>query len=224
MKKLIVAVLLVAAFALPAGAARDIAVLVDGVQLEQEAIMHNGSVYVPLRAAAESLGFGVVWDGQQVFVNIPDAEPVEVEPAKLTRPEIVGNKEFTKAINDALDILYEKDVAHYMLVLQNVDAVKQSDVNGIMPGGLNPDARSVGREVIIFPSYIESEYFTPKLIAATLTHEAVHAAGYNAKGLFRNISNEEVVAYENEITTLKLVGAQSWIIKDRERLVVKYKN
>src|SRR5690606_15659152 len=118
--------------------------------------------------------------------------------------------QFTKAINDALDILYEKDIAHYMLVVQNVDVVKQSDVNGIMSGGLNPNARSVGREVIIFPSYIESQYFTPKLIASTLTHEAVHAAGYNAKGLFRNIRKEEVVALENEIATLKLVGAQSW--------------
>lgn len=220
MKKLTIALLLVFFLVLPASASQQLSVLVNGIQLQQGAIMHNGSVYVPLRAVAESLDCDVGWDGQKASVTSNSTE----EKATFARPEIQGDESFKKMINDALDLLYNKDAAHYALVVQNVDMIGQSDTDEVTTGGLNPNAKSVGREVIIFPNFIKSQHFVPKLIAATITHEASHAASYNAKGLFRDRKTEESMAYENEIATLKLVDAPSYIIKEREKLITTLNN
>ncbi len=228
MKKLILAVLLAAALALPAGASQQTSVLVNGVQLQQEAIMHNGSVYVPLREAAESLGFGVVWDGQRVLVDIPDAAPAEPEPAGLTRPEILGDVQFTKAINDAMDLLYEKDAAHYALVVQNVELIGINDRDEVNENKAETTAVSRGNAIMFMPGFLDHELFTPKFVAAVLTHEAVHSANRNVRGNYfwqrYDIKTEEIIALEHEIATLKLVDAPGWIIKDCERLINEYKN
>lgn len=221
MKRLIFALLLILALALPVGAAQSFGVLVNGERLQESALMQDGRVYVPLRAIGESLGAEVSWDGQNASVTLQAAE------ADYSRPVIEGDAAFKKMINEALDLLYQKDAAHYALVVQNVDVIKQAKADNPfdqMRYGFKPYATSLGRSVTFYPAFIESKHFIPTLVAGTLSHEAAHSAYYSIHGARGDYDEEEAIAYAHEIATLKLVDAPEWAIRQREGDLKKHLN
>lgn len=219
MKRLIFALLLILALALPVGAAQSFGVLVNGERLQESALMQDGRVYVPLRAIGESLGAEVSWDGQNASVTLQTAE------ADYSRPVIEGNAAFKKMINDALDLLYQKDAAHYALVVQNVARIVLDANDLVNPDGSKAAAYHRFATVHFTPSFVkDTRQFTQEIVAGVLVHEASHAANFRVRGLFGayDSDTEEAIAYANNIAALKLVGAPDWAIRHDEERLKKY--
>lgn len=97
-KRLKSAILIILGFMLIQGsayAADDVRVYVNGMRLENDAILYNDSTYAPLRAVGEALGAQVSWDeaSNSVFIAFSEDDAVakivaDVSPSVVT---IIGN-------------------------------------------------------------------------------------------------------------------------------------
>lgn len=204
MKRLIVAVAMVLAFVLPAGADQQFMVWVNNVPLQADAIMHNDRIYIPLRAVSEGMGYAVTWDGYNAKIN-----------SQVNRPPIVGGDEhFQKVVTQAMDLLEEKDPAHYVLMCQNAVSIWINSQKSSIKGDLFVYARCDGNSIAFTPEYIKTDNFTPEYVAALLSHETVHIAYFKTHDDLSDYKKNERMAYETELVTLKLIDAPPWITSE----------
>lgn len=206
MKRLIVAVLLALAFILPAGAEQQFNVLVNHIPLQENALMVNDRIYVPLRAVGERLNCDVSWDGQSAQVN-----------SAVKRPPITGDEHFQDVVTKAMDLLQEKDPADYVLICEVVEEVWVKELDENNPDGFMTVAQQYGNSIIFSPKFIQSNKFTVERTGGTLTHETSHIATHRIQTHAYNDKEnrqDEIVAYEHELTALELIGAPQSVIND----------
>lgn len=206
MKKLILAFLLAFMFVFPAVADTPV-IYIDGVPQNAEIVWKDDRIYVPLRFVSEKLGAEVSWDGQAA----------QIETRKLKRPEIVGDSEFVKVVNESLDLLEERDFPHYFIICDNVDRIWMQEQVVVED---NAWALTFERRTIITQALRnDSKRFVPVYMAATLTHEATHSNSFRYSDEY-----DEYAAYSHGETVLKMLDAPQWMIDETERLKNKYKN
>lgn len=207
-KKIFIAVLIVLTLAAPVAAAQKYFVWVNDVKLDANAVNISGRIYVPVRAVAEALGAEVSWDGINASVK-----------SVIRRPAIEGDKAFVDKINEALDLLQDKDPAHYVLVCQNTRKIfvdEKIDTTRI--------AETNGEDIGFSPRYVnDKDRFVKEYIAGTLVHEASHNAFFRTQALLSDTKKDETIAYTQSITAMELIGAPQWMIDERERAMEKYK-
>lgn len=127
---------------------------------EAPPVMINDRVYVPIRFVAENLDCKVEWENNTVYVN-----PV------LKRPPINGDKEFVDTVNEALNLLQEKDPAHYAMVCQNVDKIVYEGKDQ-----KNTLAYQHQHYIYMLPRlHNNNQKFVPMFLAGVLVHEAAHS-------------------------------------------------
>lgn len=205
MKKIIIVFALMLAFTLPVMADQGVQVFVNGSLISTPGQMYGERVFVPLRAVSESLGAKVSWDGRAAHVDMPD---------ELKRPTIDGDEEFASVINQALDILEEKDFTDYSMICRDVEYIGQRkyDMGGTTIAGTMQQSVGIGPRL-----YNNKEKFVPLFMCGVLTHEAIHANSNRYR--VEDIPKKEIetLAYTHEETALCLVGAPSWMIDETIR-------
>lgn len=208
MKKILAAILIVLSLAVPVSAAQKFYVWVNGVKLDANAVNISGRIYVPVRAVAEVLGAEVSWDGTNAKVK-----------SVIRRPVIEGDKTFVDKINEALDLLYEKDPAHYAMVCQNTRKIFVDEkINTTRIAETN------GEDVGFSSHYVkDKDRFVKEYIVGTLVHEASHNAFFRTQVFLFDTKKDETIAYTHSITAMELAGAPQWMIDERERALEKYK-
>lgn len=208
MKKLILAVLLALAFVIPAGADQQFGVLVNHIPLQESALMVNDRIYVPLRAVGERLNCDVSWDGQNAQVN-----------SAVKRPPVTGDSHFQDVVTKAMDLLQEKDPADYVLMCEVVTEVWIKELDENNPDGFMTVAEQYGNSIVYSPKFIQSNKFTVERLSGSLAHETTHVARHRIQTHAyskEEIRKDERVAYEHELTALKLIGASQSAINDIE--------
>lgn len=213
MKKILAAILIVLSLAVPVSAAQKFYVWVNGVKLDANAVNISGRIYVPVRAVAEVLGAEVSWDGTNAKVK-----------SVIRRPVIEGDKTFVDKINEALDLLYEKDPAHYVLVCQNVKKIYVDENIKSEQEGFIRLAETNGEDIGFSPRYAnDKDRFVKEYIVGTLVHEASHNAFFRTQAFLSDTKKDETIAYTHSITAMELVGAPQWMIDAQKNMLEKYK-
>lgn len=202
-KAILVSVLIVALLASPVMAGGSL-LWINGYPTNIDVAWKNNHIYVPIRYVAENLNCDVKWTGER-------AEIQQV----LVRPKLGVNKEFDTMINAALDILEDKDMAHYCMVCQNV-----KQITTFSPSERTKTFYAESQRDVIFISptlYNDSKRFTPVYVAGLLAHEATHVC-YHHKSVEdqKDFYESEKIAYEHELACLRLIDAPQWMIKETE--------
>ena len=198
---------LVFVFALPVAADEGIPIFLKYTPIGQ-GVLIDDRVYVPIRVVSESLGARVDWEDGKVRIT-----------PELRRPEIVGDSEFVRKINESLDLLEEKDFTDYSLICENVSMIHA--FSGVQGEDDDSFARAIGDTVNIMSFLIDDqERYNKFYLAGVLTHEAVHAnyTKYNDSS-----SGERIACFHEEIA-LRLVDAPSWMIDEILNLQREYIN
>lgn len=221
MKKFILVFVLLLVFALPVMADEGaIQVYVNGNLLSTPGVFLGDKTYLPVRAVSEALGQDVTWDGT-VHIDTP---------VKLKRPDITGEPGFIEKANRALDLLEQKDYPDYALVCELGWPIIRKDKSPLAEmWGHNPNNVLAGIEVatndfhpaiVIYDTLInDKKCFDPQFLAGIITHEACHGISnkhFNTIEIM-NTNLGETVAYEHELTALKLIGAPQWMKDYTER-------
>lgn len=183
MKKILLALILVLVMAGTAAADTSVPIMVNGISLTAPGLMINNSVYVPLRAVSQTMGAKVDWTGSAVIVNYAGVPP-----------SITGDLSHKAVVENALQLLQEKDSPGYRLVCAATKEIKISSEALSPDGGGAYAMTSSNGSFILDPKLIVK---SPEHIAATLVHESSHLCG--------NCS--ERIAYIYEIATLQALNA-----------------
>lgn len=207
MKKALIAIALVLALAVPVSAAQKYFVWVNGVKLDAVAVNIGGRIYVPIRAVAESLSSDVSWDGTNAKVK-----------SVIRRPVIEGDKAFVDKINEAMDLLYEKDPAHYVLVCQNTRKILANEK--VVKSRL---AETNGKDISFATHFISDDRFIPEFIAGILVHEATHNTYFQTQIDYNDYKKDETIAFTHSITALELIDAPQWTIDHQKEAMKIYK-
>lgn len=95
MKKIILPALVALSLVTGSAAAADVRVYVNGVRIDGEAILSDGTTYIPLRAVSEALGAEVGWDdaSKSAFVTFSEDDAVSkiVENVSPSVVAVIGN-------------------------------------------------------------------------------------------------------------------------------------
>ena len=208
MKKLIFAAFLLSfLFATPSYAKGTI--YINGQEQKTESIVVNGTTYVPLRLVAENLGAQVSYDGD---VHVSD----DFYNNQLQRPEIIGNESFRGVINEALNLLKERDFPHYVMVCQNVKSIATTPGNEQCSVCEEPLDYIQKRQFKIPESVYEDEnLFIPEIMASAIVHDCTHFVqsryGYYET---QNKTITDMQAFLNEyVVVLSLIDAPEWYIE-----------
>lgn len=208
MKRLIVAGVMALALVLPAGADQQFMVWVNHMPLQENALMVNDRIYVPLRAVGERLNCDISWDGQNAQVN-----------SAVKRPPITGNTHFQDVVTKAMDLLQEKDPADYVLMCQIVDEVWINKPDKDNPKGFMITAQRFANSIAFNPDFIKGNKFIPERVAGVLVHETSHIATHRIQTHAYNAEErkqDEKISYEHELTALKLIGASQSAVNDAQ--------
>jgi hypothetical protein len=200
---IVICFLTVALLASPAMAGGSL-IWINGYPTNIDVVWKNDHIYVPIRYVAQNLNCDVKWTGERVEIQ-----------QVLVRPRMGNNSDFNKVINAALDILEDKDMAHYCMVCQNVE-----NITMILPNErtISFYAESLRDMIAISPTlYNDSKRFTPVYVAGLLAHEATHVC-YHHKSVEdqKDFYESEKIAYEHELACLRLIDAPQWMIKETE--------
>lgn len=199
--------LLLMAMVIPVKGADQINLLYNGKRGAIEVINKNGSFYVPIRQLVEFLGVGVIYDvsgEKKTFILFDNSyKPIQ-------RPGIVaGDAQQTKVINQALDLLKEKDAGDYSMVCKNVKAIAFENI----VNENNHFAQQDGQKCELLPTlYNDPKYFVPEFVAGTLVHESYHICSSNEDGSDEANPIEEYRAYKHGALAWDLIGAPQWMI------------
>lgn len=170
---------------------------------DAETINKDGSLYVPVRFVAESLGCQVDYVNGEV--RIWEA---------VARPPIYGDEKFIATVNSALDLLEQKDPADYLMVCENTERIWVN--TPVAKPGFIEYAHSNGIDIAFTKYFLESEFYGVNHTTGALVHEATHNVWYK---LFKGNGDQNInekVAYMHEINALKLIGATQQQISEAE--------
>lgn len=175
---------------------------INGQPTNIDVVWKNDHIYVPIRYVAQNLNCDVKWTGERVEIK-----------QILVRPKLGNNSDFNKVINAALDILEDKDMAHYCMVCQNV-----ASITALLPNETTNTfyAQSIKDIIRISPTlYNDTQRFNPIYVAGLLAHEATHAC-YHHKSVEdqKNFYESEKIAYEHELICLHLIDAPRWMVDE----------
>jgi len=204
MRKVVLAVVLCLLFAVPVYATQNTRLYINSQPQDAEVILKDGRAYVPLRLVSEKLGAEVRWDGQAAWVD--------TTKKKLVRPAIKGSLAFKQVVNEALDMLEEKDLPHYAMVCENTKEITDNNWMGIKVLASSMDG------VITITEYLKNDdkRFTPEYLAGVIAHEATHLL-YQNNGIYDygdSTKELEDIAFKNSALALKLVKAPGWAIEE----------
>lgn len=221
MRKIILTLVLVLAFAVPAWAGKGPVLNVNGKTYSNTYVDEQGVMYVPIKTIVEELGVEVTYDEKTAAVTMYPF---------LERPPIVGEEEFVKSINDALDLLESFDPSNYMIICRNVKSIS------LVPDMVSMVSNSKDAFVTMYCTperhigvtqkfYNTKQLYNPIMIASTLVHEAVHAAQFNYGYInVNNINLREVEAYNHQFASQVLLGAPKWMIENTLKMQQTYLN
>lgn len=96
------------------GSQERLKVVVNNKEINSEAKMIDGSIYVPVRAVSESMGADVQWDAQSktAFVSLPNTDELIPEVIKSVSPCVVGIIGNWKDDADPAYNKYAEDIVH----------------------------------------------------------------------------------------------------------------
>lgn len=200
MKKYLLPIIIVfLLLAIPVAADTPYRLIVDGVVVDKPVVIINNLSYVPVRAIADIFNATTEWDGATKTISISTRE--------LNRPPINGDQEFIAKINAALDLLEEKDFPHYVMVVQNTVAIKQTEKKPNDCPDNSVASSNTLRETLIHPRLIENtDQYVPVFLAGILTHEACHILNWRL-----NKDTPENEAYTHQLTVFNLLDAPQWM-------------
>lgn len=111
LKKFLVISFALLSFCSSVSAQQQVRVYVNGMRINEEAILYNSLTYVPLRAVSESLGANVSWDADTHSANVTfsedDAIAKVVSDVSSSVVTIIGNYD-----NSSAPVLYNKPTMH----------------------------------------------------------------------------------------------------------------
>jgi hypothetical protein len=201
-KCLLFVILSLILLAVPVMADAPFRLFVDNVLVDKPVVMIDGTAYAPIRVVADMLNAKTQWisnnNGNTVWIT---------SHAKLERPPIKGDAEFVTKINEALDLLEEKDFPHYVMVCEyvyDIAPLLTKDPPEIIK---NAYAFSGFCTIRIMPLLIDdSQRFTPVYLAGVLAHEACHAttSKYDKLGTEKD-------AYAHQLAVYKTLNAPQWM-------------
>lgn len=191
----------------------SIRVTVNGSPVSSDVVMHNNSVFVPLRFMSNQLDAQVNWDSKNRTVAIKKANFL----AKSTSSQVVitGSEEFKDTINSSLSLLKTKAPDKYKMITNNLATISQGTV-GTSVAKMNLSNSTCIVDLTVFENYSKNAKFsnTDKKIflAGILVHESHHAMMFN-QGLFGYANapissfDAEVLAHAYTRQTIKALGA-----------------
>jgi len=208
-KIFLICALTVALLVTPVTASNSL-IWINGYPTDIDVVWKDDHIYVPIRYVAENLGCEVTWGPDVWGFNRVDIKSI------IVRPEISGEAEFVNMINQALDLLEDKDPAHYCMICQNATSIwVQPSLKG--DDGFYVFARTLGRTIAFSPDFCEDEKrFVPEYVAGILAHEGAHVCYYRAENNFDDLVKNENISYSHGLIALDLVGAPFWMIKETQ--------
>jgi hypothetical protein len=211
MRKLILTLVLVMAFSSPSWAG---VVKVNGTPYNVDTIMKGDTTYVPVRFVSEKIGAEVGYDTSGAVIINGNTN----NSNDLQRPPIYGDTSFVGAINQALDLLQDRDLLHYYVVCQNIKQICIGDTIPLDRSGTVVAYCDYQGIVSFTKEYKQDQkHFVSTHIAGTLAHEATHAMQY--KYFPASTSNyKEIEAYNNENLAFTQFGAPEWMIEEAKQM------
>jgi hypothetical protein len=194
MKKFLLAVIITLVLAVPVAATNTIEVLIDDYDKITHAagVLIDGTTYVPIRAVSEGLGANVKWTGDQVIVT------------GIKEPEITGDSESVRKVQQALALLKEKTPVDYEIVCRYTDKIVVSATQLEYENVKAYAAATADNTLQLSPSLFRDKDIIG--IAGTLVHESVHL-GDRRYNPFVDSSITQNNAYQHQIAVLRILGA-----------------
>lgn len=187
----------------PAAADAPFKLVVNDKPIDKPIVMIDNTAYVPIRAVAETFKADVDWNYQTKTISIKGKA---IDPKAIKRPAIKGDAEFKEKINDALDLLEEKDFPHYWMVCMNTEDIAWLQTPPY-DEFKNAIAFHVGGSIRILPLLTDNpKQYTPVFLAGVLAHEACHAVNNNYR---KPITEKE--AYAQEYAVYVSLDAPQWM-------------
>jgi hypothetical protein len=200
MKKILLALMIVCLIAYPVAADVPFKLIVDDKPIATQIINVDGTTYAPIRAVADAFNATTDWNFQTQTITI---KTKQIDPKEIKRPPIKGDAEFVRKVNEALDLLEEKDFPHYVMICHNTYDI------GLLQNQAVEDALAFNfaGSTRIQPSLIKDhKRYTPVYLAGVLVHEACHATTSNYS---KPISEND--AYAHALAALIALDAPKWM-------------
>lgn len=219
MKRILIIALCLVLICTPLGAVstyvdESIKVLVNGSPVATDIVMHNNSVFVPLRFMSNQLNAQVSWDSKTRTVAVKKGGSF----AKPTPGQILitGSDSFKSTINECLSLLKSKAPEKYTMIISSLSTIKEGTI-GTAAARTYPSTGVCIVDLNSLDSYAKRVKFTntdtKMFLTGALVHEAYHANCYkrgiqNVDGGITTLESE-VLAQTQLRQTLKLIGASS---------------
>lgn len=196
----------------------SVKVMVNGSPVSADVVMHNNSVFVPLRFISNQLDAQVNWDSNTRTVAIQKSSPAK----RTAQGEIVinGSETFKKTINSALSLLKTKAPAKYKIVNDSITSITEANLGKALSniyasnGKCNINLSAVNE--FAKRSRLTTQE-TNIYLASVLVHEAYHANLHQRQiqdtpeGISRLES--EVLAETQQRQTIKALGGSTKLLQ-----------
>lgn len=192
----------------------SVTVTVNGSPVSADVVMHNNSVFVPLRFMSNQLDAQVNWDSKTRTVAIQKTGFIK-KPVSSGTLTINGSKEFKDTINSSLSLLSRKSPDKYRMVTGNIKTISEIKLNTTFSKTVLANGTCLV-DLNFFNTYSNNAKLTSNekqiFLAGILVHEAHHSMMYN-QGLF-GYNHSPISSFEGEVLahtytrqTIKALGA-----------------
>jgi hypothetical protein len=216
---------LILSFTTPVLADSGITLFFNGNQIQNnDAVIANNRVMVPLRVVSETLGATVDWNASNRRVDIyqPDFRLILFpKPLTTTGPKIIGSDSFKRAVTDAMNLLARKAPEEYKLVNEFLMIIKEENSSKFLSSALvGASVNSTGECIVnwqafsrVFRETNASNIEKSIILASSLTHEATHSYNHQ-RGLSNALSllEHEILAYMKERQVNQKLNAPKFIL------------